>query len=65
MDTPSAPSPVEFARPGPDEIAGQLDAAVAQLNQLDNTPVAEHVAMYEDIHGVLQDALTRIDSDQR
>jgi hypothetical protein len=49
---------------GPAEDAGATDgadprvaAAVARLDRLGDTPPAEHVEVYEDVHRVLQDAL--------
>lgn len=35
----------------------RVDGALARLAELDDKPVGEHVAVVEDIHQVLQDAL--------
>jgi hypothetical protein len=35
----------------------RIAAAVARLDGLTDTPLAEHVEVYEDVHRVLQDAL--------
>ena len=35
----------------------RVAAAVARLDELGDTPPAEHVEVYEDVHRVLQDAL--------
>lgn len=39
----------------------RVDAALARLTELDQRPPAEHVAIYEDIHRRLQEALTDVD----
>lgn len=65
MDTPIPASPREFDAPSESAVIEELDSAVMRLGQLDDVSVAEHVVVYEDIHGVLQDALTQIDADQK
>jgi hypothetical protein len=40
---------------------GRVDAALARLDALDETPVAEHVAQFDALHRTLQDALAAID----
>jgi hypothetical protein len=37
----------------------QVDAALASLGQLDERPVDEHVAVLEQAHAALRDALSR------
>ena len=39
----------------------RVDAALARLAELDERPPGEHVAIYEDIHRRLQEALTDVD----
>ncbi len=41
----------------PDGADPRVAAAVARLDELGDTPPAEHVEVYEDVHRVLQDAL--------
>jgi hypothetical protein len=41
----------------------RVDSAVARLSELADLPVAEHVAVFEDIHRRLQEALVTIDDD--
>jgi hypothetical protein len=43
-------------------IAEGLAAAAAGLGELDGLPVGEHVARFDAVHAILQDALTAIDS---
>ncbi len=38
-----------------------VDAAMAELGRLDELPTSEHVAVYEDLHRQLQDALADLD----
>jgi hypothetical protein len=50
--------------PGPDSIVDVTAAvrdSVADLDQLDDLPVADHVARYDALHGTLSDALAAID----
>jgi hypothetical protein len=54
------PGPPPTAVPGPGPVA-RVEAAVAELDQLDELPVAEHVARYDALHGTLSDALAAID----
>jgi hypothetical protein len=44
----------------PPEVV-RLEAAVADLEELDRLPVREHVARYDALHGELSDALGSID----
>ena len=37
---------------------GRVDGATERLNELTNLPAIEHVAVYEDVHRRLHDALT-------
>jgi hypothetical protein len=48
-------APPVAAGPGPADP--RVVAAVARLDGLGDTPPAEHVEVYEDVHRVLQDAL--------
>ncbi len=41
----------------------RVDAAVALLSQLDTAPLPEHVAVFEDVHRRLHDALAALDED--
>ena len=43
----------------------RIAAAVARLDGLTDTPPAEHVEVYEDVHRVLQDALADAAGHQR
>jgi hypothetical protein len=36
----------------------RVDAATSRLNELDNLPVSEHSAVFEDVHRRLQEALS-------
>ena len=59
MDAVSAP-----LEPGPDSIVDVTAAvrdSVADLDQLDDLPVADHVARYDALHGTLSDARAAID----
>jgi hypothetical protein len=50
----------------PDEAAAPavaaVDAARARLAELDGTPVAGHVAVYDEVHDVLQGTLAGLGS---
>lgn len=39
----------------------EVDAALARLGELEALPIAEHVAVFEDVHGRLQEALAELD----
>jgi hypothetical protein len=41
----------------------RVDAAMARLGELEATPLAEHPAIFQDVHRRLQDALTGIDGE--
>jgi hypothetical protein len=41
----------------------RVDAALDRLRALDGEPLAGHVAVYEDVHRLLQDALSDLDGD--
>ena len=51
----------EPARPGEDVIEGVL----ASIADLDGRPVSEHVAVFEEAHDRLRDALARAGDDHR
>lgn len=55
------PTPAQFSAPHAG-IAEGLAAAAAGLGELDGLPVGEHVARFDAVHAILQDALTAIDS---
>jgi len=42
-------------------VTGAVDAAVERLAELDERPVSEHVAVYDEVHRLLQDALAALD----
>ena len=54
---PDGGSPAEEAAPA---AVGDL-AATAELDELDELPVADHVARYDALHGELSEALAAID----
>ena len=47
--------------PGPDSVTAAVRDSVADLDQLDDLPVADHVARYDALHGTLSEALAAID----
>ncbi len=47
----------------PQDPTAVIDDAVAQTEALDEVPLAEHVARFDAVHGALNDALSRIDTD--
>jgi hypothetical protein len=50
----------QYADPPEPEATGadpRIAAAVARLDGLGNQPPVEHVAVYEEVHGVLQESL--------
>ncbi len=38
-----------------------VDSALERLQDLDERPVSEHVAAYDEVHRLLQDALAALD----
>lgn len=52
-----ADEPVGTHERGDDDADPRIAAAVARLDALGDSPPAEHVEVYEDVHRVLQDAL--------
>jgi hypothetical protein len=42
-------------------VTTALDPALARLDDLEERPVAEHVAIYDEVHRLLQDALAALD----
>jgi hypothetical protein len=54
------PEPATWARPASTGVAS-VDAAIGQLARLDELPTSEHVAVYDDLHRQLQDALADLD----
>ena len=51
------------ATPGltPAAATGSVAAALVRLEELDGRPTTEHVALYDDVHRLLQDALATLD----
>ncbi|HVA59147.1 MAG TPA: hypothetical protein VNG13_01255 [Mycobacteriales bacterium] len=41
----------------------RIDAALERLGSVASAPLSEHVAIYEDVHRRLQDALADLDED--
>ena len=60
MTTP-APLPSDLGAPAPGSAREAVDEALSRLQQLSERPVTEHVAIYEDVHRLLQDALADVD----
>jgi hypothetical protein len=42
-------------------VTRTVDVALERLEDLDARPVAEHVAVYDEVHRLLQDALAALD----
>ena len=42
-------------------MTGAVELAVSRLDDLDEKPVVEHVAVYDEVHRLLQDALAALD----
>jgi hypothetical protein len=42
-------------------VTGAVDVALERLEDLADRPVAEHVAVYDEVHRLLQDALAALD----
>ena len=49
------------AAPPPSTGEPQVDEAIDRLAELDELPVAEHVAVFDETHRMLQDALADLD----
>lgn len=60
MTTPTQPEPTPADAAAPAIAA--VDAARARLDDLDGTPVAGHVAVYDEVHDVLQGTLAGLGS---
>ena len=43
-------------------VVAQVEAARERLSGVDTTPVAEHVALYDEVHDVLQGTLAGLGS---
>lgn len=56
---PAAGGPV--GQGGPASTVAAVQNSVADLDQLDDLPVADHVARYDALHGTLSEALAAID----
>jgi hypothetical protein len=44
-------------------VTSTVDVALGRLDDLDELPVTEHVAVYDEVHRLLQDALAALDED--
>jgi hypothetical protein len=42
-------------------VTNAVALAVSRLDDLDEKPVVEHVAVYDEVHRLLQDALAALD----
>ena len=42
-------------------MTAAVDTALARLEELAERPVTEHVAVYDEVHRLLQDALAALD----
>jgi hypothetical protein len=42
-------------------VNSPVEQALERLQVLDDTPVTEHVAVYDEVHRLLQDALAALD----
>lgn len=56
-DTGAPPQPQPLARTG----VAAADAAADRLDELEDAPLDEHVAIYEDVHRRLQEGLADLD----
>ena len=54
-DQPTDPEPQ--AAQGEADLDTRVSSAVLRLGELEGLPPAEHVAIYDGVHGALQDAL--------
>ncbi|WP_246868724.1 hypothetical protein [Saccharopolyspora sp. ASAGF58] len=61
---PQAPNPAMLARPADDgqPAIDAIAAAVAELDEVRELPVAEHVGRFEAVHAALTDALSKADN---
>ena len=55
--TAPVPGPAGSSAP----VTAAVERAVAQLEELDGRPVSEHVAVLDEVHRALQDALATLD----
>jgi hypothetical protein len=60
---PGAPEPSPAEEQAPVTGDDRVDAVLASLSDLDDRPVAEHVAAFESAHDRLRDALARAGDD--
>jgi hypothetical protein len=58
---PDAQDPAAQEAAGAESRVAALDASVAELDQLDDLPVTDHVARYDALHNTLSEALAAID----
>lgn len=69
-----APDPDSETQPGPPvgtapdsapEVTGEprVDQALTRLRDIEGAPLADHVAAYDEVHRLLQDALADLDGE--
>jgi hypothetical protein len=44
-------------------VTTPVETALTRLDDLDELPVGDHVAVYDEVHRLLQDALAALDED--
>ena len=44
-------------------MTSPVEGALTRLEDLDDLPVGDHVAVYDEVHRLLQDALAALDDD--
>ena len=54
-------APVPGPPPGSEPATAAVGRAVARLAELEGRPVSEHVAVLDEVHRALQDALATLD----
>lgn len=60
IDTDTVADASDWMPPQPTGVLA-VDAAVEKLGELDRLPTGEHVAVYDGVHRLLQDALADLD----
>lgn len=60
----SEPTPAETTSAAEPTGDSRVDTALARLQTLDAVPVGEHVAVYDEVNRLLQDALADLDEEQ-
>ncbi len=61
-DTPDDTVEEPFSR---EHVTGEprVDRALARLREVEQAPLAGHVAVYDEVHGLLHDALADLDGE--